>query len=346
MRINVLGYDQSVTSNIKEIDEEQFYNIVKYAINLDVDEFDIYEELYKSKNNVFPDSSEKDALDYKLNTLKQDNPLLETEKQGQSYEWVYINKKEKGEESFRYYFGINPMNMYKLVEKLTEKFITKGIPVSFKYQQESKKKLADRIILYTSYLHKEEVENVINEVYNENNELFFDSEKALPWIYESNTPNVYIAPESSNHEKSYGERFASALIDSKKIFHYLFQEDKIRNEQQLEMFKKIVLSTMLRNGIFLSKDNKRVLTVEQGITTFYNKENNILRNVIDDKNTNYYEVEFDSSLEGKNAFLNNFYFVKSVTKQQGVQTRVLSREQRNREIWNYLYAQPSNNIHI
>ncbi len=342
--MNLIGLDSSITSKIKEFDEQQFFDIVKFVNDLDVEEYDIYEALYKSKYSSFPSETEKRQLDDVLNNMKRVNPLLETEKKGSGYEWVYINRKEKGEETFRFYFGINPMNMYKVVEKLTEKFASKGLPVSFKYQQEGKRNSADRIILYTNYDYKDDVEKAINEVYLDNKELFNDSERALPWIYESKVPNVYFAPESLDHRKSYGERFASALMDSKKVFHYLYQEDKVKDCSQLEVLKKIVLSSMLRYGIFVNKDGKRVYTSEQGIVTFYDKGTNTLRNVIDEKNDNYYEVVYDSSFEGKKALLDNYYSVKTVKEQQGVKVRVLSRSERNKEIWNYLYSQANNGI--
>lgn len=344
MKMEFLGYDSSVSSQIRDFDELHFYNIVKYVNNLSVDEFDIAEDLKNSQYNLFPDQQQKKYLDSKIGELKEKCPLLETGKQGLDYEWIYINRKEKGQDAFRFYFGVNPMNMYKLVEKLTEKFVEKGVTVSFKYQQEGKRKQADRIILYTNSIHIAKVEEAIYEVYNENKELFNGSERMLPWIYESKIPNVYFAPENINHSKSYGELFANALMDSKKIFYYLYQEDKVKDPKQLEMLKKIVLSTMFRNGLFLTKDNKRAYTAEQGITTFYFKEDNSLRNFLDDKSGKFYDVTYDSSLEGKRAFLNNFYTVKKVSPQKGATPRVLSRQERIAEIFNYLYPKQNNDI--
>ena len=344
MKINVIGYSHDEISMIKEFDEEQFYYIVKFVNDLDVDMFDIYEDIYKSSYNTFPDELQKQILDNKIQSLKEKCPLLETEKQGYGYEWIYLNRKDKGEEAYRYYFGINPLNMYKLVYKLTEKFIENKVTVSFKYQQKSKKNAADRIILYTNSKYKNEVEKVLLEVYKENKELFENSERILPWIYESKIPNVYFAPEGKNHSKSYGEKFAYALLDSKKIFHYLYQEDKVKNKEQLETLKKIVLSTMLRTGLFITTSDKRIITDEQGIKTFYDKKNNCLTNNIDEKNGNYYEVVYDSSIEAKKAFLENFYSVKNVPNQKGVKVRALSRQDRNREIYNFLYPQNNNNI--
>lgn len=342
MEIKVIGQDSSFTSHIREFDEQQFHDIVKFVNELDVNAYDIYEDLYKSNNSHFPSAAEKSALDAKLSRLKGINPLLETDKQGNDYEWIYINRKDKGEDAYRYYFGINPMNLYRLVEKMTEKFCEKGITVSFKYQQEGKKRSTDRIILYTNSSHKEEVEKALSEIYSENRELFSNSERALPWLYRSNTPNVYVSPESRNHDRSYGEHFANALMDAKKIFHYLYQDDKVRNEGQLESLKAIVLSTLLRNGCFLTKDGRRITSEEQGIKSFYDKDSNTLRNVFEYKNGDYFEAKFDSSIEGKKALLNNFYSVKGVTNQQGVQTRRLTRQERNKEIYNYLYPQSSN----
>ena len=337
------NYDPSF---IKDFDEQQFFNIVKFVNELDIDAFDIYESLYKSKFNNFPDNYSQKRNEDILKNMKTNINFLETEKQGTSYEWVYIKRKEMENISYRYYFGINPENMYKLVEVLTKKFTNYGIPTCFKYQQEAKKGLSDRIILYADTKHKSQIESVLSQVYEENKELFSNCERALPWIYEANIPNVYIAPESLNHEKSYGERFANALLDSKKIFHYLYQENRIKNNDQLEVMKKIVISTLLRNGIFITKDNKRIGVHEQGITTFYDKDKNILKNIVQDINGNYHEVEYDSTIEAKKAFLNNFYSVKNVQPQTGVKTRTLSPEERRKEIYNFLYPNQNPQIHI
>ena len=342
MELKLIGLDQSVADSIKEFDEQQFHDIVKYINELDADEFVVDKKLYESKYQTFPDESQKAILDNKLNILKSNYPLLETHNQGNDYEWVYINRAQKGGDSLRFYFGINPMNMYQIVEKLTEKFVSRQIPVSFKYQQVAKKNDADRIILYTNSQHREEVEKAINDVYNENKELFDGSERILPWIFQSKTPNVYITPEGVLHDKSYGESFTTALLDSKKIFHYLYQEDRVKDQSQLEMLKKIVISTLLRNGTLFNKNGLRMYTAEPGIKTFYDKNENCLKNVIDNKNEDYYEVRYDSSLEGKKAFLKNFYTVKEVQNQPGVQARTLSRAERNQEVHNFLYPQTTN----
>ena len=61
----------------------------------------------------------------------------------------------------------------------------------------------------------------------------------------------------------------------------------------------------MRNGILVTNDGRRVFVEEQGIKTFYDKNKKTLRNIIDKKNDNYYEVLYDSSVEGKRALLNN-----------------------------------------
>ena len=53
MEIKVIGQDSSFSSHIMEFDERQFYEIVKYVNDLNVDDYDIYEDLYKSKKNMF-----------------------------------------------------------------------------------------------------------------------------------------------------------------------------------------------------------------------------------------------------------------------------------------------------
>jgi hypothetical protein len=344
MEIKLIGYGSSVTSNIREFDEQQFHDIVKFVNNLDVDDFDIWGEIYKSKNNDYPSDYETEVWENKIKSYMKTNPTLRYKKDYNSYNWVYIDKTIIGNEAFRYYFGIDPTHLLEVVEKLTQKFCNKNIPIYFKYHTERKKDAADKIILYSDYDHREEVENAINEVYNENKELFNNSERALPWIYESKTPGVYFAPEDRKHDKSYGEKFAAALLDAKKTFHYLYQEDRVQNQEQLNALKTIVLSSLFRNGLLVSKNNNRLFTSEEGIKTFYDKDNNCITNVIDEKNGYYYEVKFDSSIEGKKAFLKYFYTAKKVPVQKGVTPRVLTREERIKEVYNALYPQNNRNI--
>ena len=72
--MELLGYDSSVASAIRDFDEQQFHDIVKYVNDLDVDDFDIYESLYVSKYKSFPSENEKRQLDDKLNNMKRMKP--------------------------------------------------------------------------------------------------------------------------------------------------------------------------------------------------------------------------------------------------------------------------------
>ena len=72
------GYDPSF---IKEFDEQHFFNIVKFVNELDIDEFDIYESLYKSKFNNFPDHHSQLKNEENLRAMKNKTYFLETEKQ-------------------------------------------------------------------------------------------------------------------------------------------------------------------------------------------------------------------------------------------------------------------------
>lgn len=329
--------DKYDSSFIKEIDEQKFHDIVKYVNNLDINEYDIYEEITQSKYNMFPSALEREKLEIKLNEIRRKYPSFQFNDQGSSYTYIMNNNNEVGNLTYRYYFGVNPLNMYKLVEKLSEKIASYNIPVHFKFQKEVKRKMADRIVLYTDTNHRQEIEKVIKDVYNENKELFYGAENILPWIYESNINGVYFAPESIDHEKSYGELFSKALLDSKKIFHYFYQEEKVQNNEQLEFLKKVVMSCLLRNGVLLSKDNRRLATNEGPITSVYDKDKNVMKSTVQGRDGFYYEATFDSSFEGKKAYLNNFYSVKSVENTLGVTTRKLTKREKEIEIYNYLY---------
>ncbi len=338
IRSYIIGLDSKYTGEVREISEQQFHDIVKYVSKLNIYDYDIYEDLCRSKTNDFPDSRKTQELLEKMNELAKKHPFLGFQGQGQNYCWVDIKKDEKEQETFRYYLGINPRNMYDLVEKLTEKFASKGIPLSFKYQREGKRKMADRIIIYTGYNNRPMVEQTIREIYSENRELFNDTERILPWIYNTEIPGVFLAPESQIHDKSYGENFASALTSAKAIYYYLYCSETVTNKDQLEMLKKIVASTMFRNGLLMSIDGKRILPPEAGIKTFYDARTGTLMNCIDNKETGYYyEVVYDNTDEGKRALLNNFYTVSNVPPQPGATPRKLTQEMRIIEIHNKLY---------
>ena len=334
------GFDQTY---IKEFDEQQYHDICKMVNNLDVDAFGSYDISYKSRFNDFPGGEERERLYNLINQIndRNGNVIRDSEKSN-SYEWIHINKKEIENTTFRFYFGVNPMNLYTLVEKLIDKFSSNNTPVYFKFQKEVLRNNVDRIILYTDTKHKDEIERLINEVYNENRELFDGAERALPWIYNSKVPNVFFAPEALSHNKSYGELFESAIQDSKKVFHYLFQEEKVRNKEQMEALKKIVISMMFKNGLLLSKNGKRLGTFETDITIFYDKKKNELKTVHED-NDGYYEIIYDSSLDGKKAFLSNCYSVKTANYYPGMKCRKLSKEQRNKEIYAFLYPNQNPN---
>lgn len=335
------------SSYIKPIDEQIFHDIVKLVYNFDLnDESILYESIYQSKYKDPNIDAYKTELDETINRLKMNaNKKIETDNQGSSYEWVYLKRNEIPMTSYRFYFGVNPEFMHIVSKELTIKLYNLDIPVSFKYQKEAIKNNCDRIILYVDSKNKDAVEKAIEEIYNEKPELFKGSERALSWIYNSNVPGVYFAPECFNRSKSYGEEVARSIADSKKIFNYMFGVTDSnpfvsRNPQkELEALKEIVLSVMLRNGVLLSKDGRRISSKELGIKTFYEMDTGVLKNLIDDPHGLYHEVKYSPTKEGRLALIDNFYSVKDVRKREGMQTKTLTREERLKEIYNFLYPQ-------
>ena len=85
----VIGLSYNYEKAIRGIDEKHFFDIVNFVNKLDIDNYDVYEELYESKYSSFPPESEKSKLDDKLNTLQIQYPLLERGSQGHDYEWIY-----------------------------------------------------------------------------------------------------------------------------------------------------------------------------------------------------------------------------------------------------------------
>ena len=233
--------------------------------------------------------------------------------------------------------------MHEIVKKLTSEFIKQNVPLKFKYQLTTGMEQCDRIIIYSDYENKERIENIIKNVYNNNQELFVGCERATAWLYDTKIPGVYQAPETPN--KAYSTKLAETIIEAKETFNYLYgltdKSPKIvlegrKAKEAYEYMKIIIPSIMLRNGLLLSKEGKCITLKDKNLNSYYDLKTGIMRRT----NTNefgYYEVNFLPTNEGRLALLENFYNISTIYRQEGITKRYLTLEEKKEELDRILY---------
>lgn len=326
---------------IKPIDDTYIEELVKVAFscNKDTETYNLRDELYKSKYKTSNLESKELALESYLN--QQQN--IKTKHQNKEYNWILINKEYIGPTSSRFYIAPNPENMHEIVKKLTSEFIKQNVPLKFKYQLTTGMEQCDRIIIYSDYENKERIENIIKNVYNNNQELFVGCERATAWLYDTKIPGVYQAPETPN--KAYSTKLAETIIEAKETFNYLYgltdKSPKIvlegrKAKEAYEYMKIIIPSIMLRNGLLLSKEGKCITLKDKNLNSYYDLKTGIMRRT----NTNefgYYEVNFLPTNEGRLALLENFYNISTIYRQEGITKRYLTLEEKKEELDRILY---------
>lgn len=331
----------NVKDLIRNVDDRIIQNLIKYCLKIkENDEYGtIYSTFYESQYPLKDFSISEQRLEEYINhKASESSSNVKTKVQGKEYRWVTINEENVGQTAFRYYFAPNPSNMYGIVRILTSQLSEKKIPVEFKYQLKGKMNECDRIILYSDSEHQHDIEQIISNIYLQNPELFTGSERALPWIYESKIPHVYLAPETPG--SSYGEKFARTMIDAKQIFCYLYglttnNHLKLSGEKAKEALiymEQIICSLMLEHGLLLSKDN-RIIVFKDKPLTYYNYKTGVLNRSCTDSNGYHHSVEYSQSLDGKKALLNNFYNISKMQSQKGIQVKHLTPQERKRELY-------------
>ena len=321
---------------IKGINQNHIRRISRevFKISKDDNSDSLYDKFYESKYPVFDYSVLENDLDSYLNDLS-DFFDLNLSKQGDYYQWVKINFNNWANGlGYRFYLAPKPNNMYEMVKRLSCSFLKNDVCVAFKYQLQRKLNNCDRIIIYSDLDNKDKIEKSIKEVYENNFELFIGSERPISWTYESSVPNVYIQPET--YDDSYGMKFASAMINAKLSFNYLYgltnknnslslvDDEAVKAYQNMDL---LVSSSLLRSGLLFSKDYKKIVTQEQNIKTFYDYSSGKLTNSNFD-DTDYSFVTYYPTEDGRKAFLENFYCVSSVEKQPDVEVGKMSKIER------------------
>lgn len=326
---------------VRNVDDSIIQRLIQSCIKIKKgDEYPkIYSRFYETKYPIQDLSGKERILEEYLNNLAvAQNVGVRTKLQGKEYRWVLINEKGLSETAFRYYFAPNPSNMHEIVRRLTDEFVTKKIPVKFKFQLKYKMDECDRIILYSDFKHQPDIEKAIQSVYQQQPELFDGSERPLPWIYTSDTPNVYLAPETPG--SSYGEEFARVMIEAKEIFCYLYGITEANNKIKLDgkeakkafdYMELIVSSVMLRRGLILSRDGKRIV-FKDNIRSSYDYKSGELTSFCDDS-YGHHSVVYFQTVEGKNALLNSFYCISQMQSQEGVKVAHLTQQERRKRLY-------------
>ena len=333
--------DTKIKDIVRKVDDNIIQRLIQscFKIKKDDEYAKIYSTFYNTKYPVKDLSVSEQRLEEYINQMSEEPSFaMRTKLQGKEYRWVIIDEENLGATAFRYYFAPNPINMHEIVKNLTTQLSAKKIPVKFKYQLKDKMNECDRIILYSDFEHQQNIEQVIHSVYQQHPNLFDGSERPLSWIYTSNTPNVYLAPETPG--SSYGEEFAKTMIEAKEMFCYLYGITDTNNhvslngeeaKNALDYMELIVSSLMLRRGLLLSRDNKRIVFKDK-IKSLYDYKTGKLTSYCDDS-YGHHSVVYSQDANGKNALLNSFYEISQIQPQQGVEVEHLTRQERRRKLY-------------
>lgn len=216
----------------------------------------VYQYIYHSKKQI-PYDIDKKRHQCKAKLEELDKDYSQMLSYGDPYyRWIRINEGNMGPISFRFYLSPDPKNMHEIVTVITQIFAERNIPVRFKFQEPFKYQDCDRIIVYSDYENRDEIQKVLNEVYRRKSNLFKDSERPINWVYDSETPNVYIEPETPG--TSYGIAFADSLVQCRDILDFMYEglhdTPEVR-EQKMTTLRQLVPSLLLRNGLLLNNNN-------------------------------------------------------------------------------------------
>ena len=335
---------EQLKGKVKNIDDnilEQIANIViTTRRNNEIDK--IYSKLYESQHTPSMNLARKEGtLIAKLNILQaKDEELIKTSLQLKEYNWIHILRDEMASVDYGFYLAPNPNNMFEIVDELVAEFIKQRIPVKIKYQQERKFGECDRIVVYSDEKNKDKVEKCLAKVKSNFPKLFMECERALPWLYESKVPEIYLAPEKA--ETSYEQEFIKTIIESKEIFDYLQERIGTKFSTNLEAnydrtyLKQIIASMLLRNGLLMSNEGKRITFIDENISTVYDYRSGKLTNSNKEEQI-YDEAIFMPTIEGREALLKNFYNVSKIEEQAGVMVQHLTPEERRMQLYKSFY---------
>lgn len=332
----------SLKTLVKPVDASIIVGLAQIAFkcNKDTESYILRDKLYASKYS--PRNLEQKELELEAFLKSAQHLNIRTKNQNKEYKWVKMSTEMMGDITSRFYIAPNPNNMHELVKKLVEKFSAQHVPVRFKYQLTTGMAQCDRIIIYSDAKNKEKVANAIRCVYQENAPLFIGCERSLAWLYDTNTPGVYYAPETPG--EAYSHRITDTILEAKQTFNFFYgltsnNELTLTGQDAKEAYgcmKIFITLLMLRKGILLSKDGKCITIKDKNVKSRYNFETGTLINSTMDER-GYFEVTFFPTTEGRRALLYNFYNVSTIQSQPGLAVRYLTIEERREEINRFLY---------
>ena len=335
---------------IQPIDDSIIMELVQVALQCkkDAETDNVRDEIYNSKYRA--NNLETKELELERFLQQIANANIRTKNQNGEYKWVKINTSNMGNISYRFYIAPNPEQMHEIVKKLVESFASQNVPVRFKYQLTSGMDHCDRIIIYSDFNNRKLVEQSIKAVYQSSPQLFNGCERSPVWLYNSEIPGVYFAPETPG--ESYGNRLADVILEAKETFNFLYGITNSNKNttlsgkdanQAIEYMKMLIGSIMLRKGILLSKDGKFINIKDKNVMVNYNYDTGILEHFnIDSRG--FYLVKFYPTPEGRKALLENFYSVSTIKQQIGLSIKYLTPEQRKEELDRALHPYKYNNF--
>ena len=335
---------------IQPIDDSIIMELVQLALQCkkDTERYNLRDKIYNSKYRANNLGTKELELERFLQQIASAN--IRTENQNKEYKWVKINTSNMGDISYRFYIAPNPEQMHEIVKKLVESFASQNVPVRFKYQLTSGMEQCDRIIIYSDFNSRKLVEQSIKSVFQSSPQLFNGCERSIAWLYNSEVPGVYFAPETPGD--AYSNRLTDVILEAKETFNFLYGiTNSNKNitlsgkdaDQAIEYMKLLIGSIMLRKGILLSKDGKCISMKDKNVKANYNYNTGILEHSNTDSR-GFYSVKFYPTPEGRKALLENFYSVSSIQQQIGLSVKYLTLEQRREEIDRALSPHKYNNF--
>lgn len=316
--------NQMLQAYIKGIDEKVIGLIIKkiLTISIDDDVDSIKSSLYASSFPFIPKSKAKDIVLPALSEVKTPaGKKLSIDDQDEEYYTIQFNKRKKFDPEYCLNIGINPARLGEIAALLANDFAAASVPTIMRVQKVPGSDM-HRLAFLTDRDNKPDVEKVIQQVRKKNVKLFKDSERALPWIYDTDVMNLFMNPVIPG-EQSFDDMFAQSLADVKKTFNYLYgiknsrKRVQINTEEGLNYLRLLSTSTMLRSGILLTKSDKLISLKDKNIQTSYDSVSGELKLTCtnDSKST---EVVYTDSHDARITFLKNFYNISSMEPSRGV----------------------------
>lgn len=166
--------DNSNVIKSKIVDEIIILELVKIAFkyNYKIKRDEIRDLLFNSKYTYI--NVEKKELELN-NYLSQLNNIIEKH-QNNEYNYILLNN-DNDYLKQRLYISPNPENMYELIKVVVNYFIKEKLTVKIKYQQSTKIKYTDRIIIFINENAQNKTEQILTDIRNNYSHLFLECER-------------------------------------------------------------------------------------------------------------------------------------------------------------------------